>query len=70
MILTCMTTRRSAFPVRMSYNVKVLSDPILASTEDSERLNFTAEIVSVEVEKVRFDTGALLCAMSYLGYEH
>ena len=57
-----MITRRSALPVRISYNVKVLSDPILASTEDSARLNFTAETVSVEVGKVRFDIGALLRA--------
>lgn len=59
-----MTTRRSALPVRMSYSVKVLSEPILASTDDSARLNLTAEIVSVEVGKVRFDMGALLLSLS------
>ena len=55
-----MITRRSALPVRISYSVKVLSEPILARTEDSARLNFTAEIVSVEVGNVRFEIGALL----------
>ena len=57
---TCMITRRSALPVRISYSVKVLSEPILARTDDSERLNLTAEIVSVDVGNVRFDIGALL----------
>ena len=55
-----MITRRSALPVRISYSVKVLSEPILAKTDDSERLNLTAEIVSVDVGNVRFDIGALL----------
>ena len=55
-----MMTRRSALPVRISYNVNVRSEPILASTDASERLNFTAEIVSVEVGKVRLEMGALL----------
>lgn len=57
---------RSAFPVRISYNVKVRSEPILASTEDSLRLNLTAVIVSVDVGKVRFVTGALLGYLSDL----
>ena len=55
-----MMTRRSALPVRMSYSVNVRSEPILANTDDSERLNRTAETVSVEVGKVKFDIGALL----------
>lgn len=55
-----MTTRRSALPVRMSYNVNVRSEPMLASTEDSDKLKRTAEMVSVEVGKVRFEMGALL----------
>ena len=57
---TCIMTRLSAFPVRMSYKVNVRSEPILARTEDSDRLNRTAEMVSVEVGKVRFDMAALL----------
>lgn len=57
---TCIITRRSALPVRMSYKVNVLSDPILASTDDSDKLNRTAEIVSLDVGKVRLDIGALL----------
>lgn len=57
---TCIITRLSAFPVRMSYKVNVRSEPILASTEDSDRLKRRAEIVSVEVGKVRFDMAALL----------
>lgn len=61
---TCMTTRRSALPVRMSYSVKVRSEPMLASTEDSERLNRTLVIVSEDVGKVRSDTGELLDARS------
>ena len=44
----------------MSYKVNVRSEPILARTEDSDRLNRTAEMVSVEVGKVRFDMAALL----------
>lgn len=55
-----MTTLRSAFPVRISYSVNVLSDPMLASTDDSLILKRTELIVSVDVGKVRFDTGALL----------
>ena len=55
-----MTTLRSAFPVRISYNVNVRSDPILARTDGSLKLNRTAVIVSVDVGKVRLDTGALL----------
>ena len=55
-----MITLRSALPVRMSYRVNVRSEPILERTEDSERLNFTAEIVSVEVGNVRLEIGALL----------
>ena len=57
---TCMTTLLSALPVRISYSVNVRSEPILASTDDSDRLNRTADIVSVDVGKVRFDIGALL----------
>ena len=55
-----MMTRRSALPVLMSYRVNVRSDPILASTEDSDKLNRTADIVSVEVGNVRLDIAALL----------
>ena len=55
-----MITLRSAFPVRMSYNVKVRSEPILARTDDSLRLKRMAVIVSVEVGKVIFEIGALL----------
>lgn len=55
-----MTTRRSAFPVRISYKVNVRSEPILARTEGSARLKRTAEIVSMDVGKVRLDIGALL----------
>lgn len=55
-----MMTLRSAFPVRMSYNVNVRSEPMLASTDGSLRLKRTAVIVSVDVGKVRLDIGALL----------
>ena len=55
-----MITLRSAFPVRMSYNVKVRSEPMLARTDDSLRLKRRAVIVSVEVGKVIFEIGALL----------
>ena len=57
---TCMITLRSAFPVRMSYNVNVRSEPMLARTDDSLRLKRTAVIVSVDVGKVKLDIGALL----------
>jgi hypothetical protein len=60
MFLTCMTKRRSAFPVRMSYNVNVLSVPADASIEDSERLNLIEVTVSLEVENVMLDIGAVL----------
>ena len=52
-----MTTLRSALPVRMSYKVKVRSDPAEASTEDSEGLKWIDVTVSVDVEYVRFDSG-------------
>jgi hypothetical protein len=52
-----MMTLRSALPVRISYKVKVRSDPTEASTEDSEGLNRIDVTVSVEVEYVRFDRG-------------
>ena len=55
-----MITLRSAFPVRMSYSVKVRSDPMLASTDASDKLNRTEVIVSVEVWNVRFEIGAVL----------
>ena len=55
-----MITLRSAFPVRISYSVKVRSDPTLASTDASDRLNLTEVIVSVEVGNVRFEIGAVL----------
>ena len=58
--LTCMITLRSAFPVRMSYSVKVRSDPTLARTDASDELNLTEVIVSVEVGNVRFEIGAVL----------
>lgn len=57
---TCITTRRSAFPVRISYRVNVRSEPMLANTDDSLMLNRTDVIVSVDVGKVRFEIGALL----------
>lgn len=44
----------------MSYSVNVRSEPTLARTEVSLRLNRTAVMVSVEVGKVRLDIGALL----------
>jgi hypothetical protein len=53
-------TRRSAFPVLISYRVNVRSEPMLANTEDSDRLNRTADIVSVDVGNVRLDIAALL----------
>lgn len=56
----CITIRLSAFPVRMSYNVKVRSVPILASTEDSDILKRTEVMVSVDVGKERSEMGALL----------
>ena len=56
----CMTIRLSAFPVRMSYRVKVRSVPILASTDDSDMLKRTEVMVSVEVGKDRFEMGVLL----------
>jgi hypothetical protein len=55
-----MTTLRSALPVRISYSVKVRSEPMLAKMDDSLRLKRTAVIVSVEVGNVRLDMGALL----------
>lgn len=61
-----MTTLRSAFPVRISYSVNVLSEPMLASTDDSLILKRTELIVSVDVGKVRFDTGALLEKISWV----
>ena len=57
---TCITILRSAFPVRISYNVNVRSEPILARTDGSLRLKRTEVIVSVDVGKVRSDIGALL----------
>jgi hypothetical protein len=45
--------------------VKVRSEPMLAKTDDSERLNRTEVIVSVEVGNVRFVIGALLFRMKY-----
>jgi hypothetical protein len=55
-----MTTRLSAFPVRISYKMNVRSEPMLARTDDSAILKRTDVIVSVEVGNVRFETGALL----------
>lgn len=55
----CIMIRLSAFPVRMSYNVKVRSVPILARTEASDMLNRTEVIVSVDVGKERSEMGAL-----------
>lgn len=51
------TSRLSAFAVRISYSVKVLSVPVVASTEDSDQLNFRAVILSVDVGKLRVDIG-------------
>ena len=59
-ILTCITSLRSAFPVRMSYRVKVLSDPTEPRIEDSDKLKRTEVTVSVEVVKVRLEIGVLL----------
>lgn len=56
----CMTTRRSAFPVRMSYRVKVRSEPTDARIDVSLALKRTEDMVSVEVGNVRFEMGALL----------
>lgn len=58
--LTCMITLRSAFPVRMSYRVKVRSDPTLARMDASDGLNRTDVIVSAEVGNVRLEIGAVL----------
>lgn len=55
-----MITLRSAFPVRMSYRVKVRSDPTLARMDASDKLNRTEVIVSVEVGKVRLEIGTVL----------
>ena len=63
---TCMITLRSAFPVRISYSVNVLSEPMLASTDDSLMLKRTELIVSVDVGNVKFDTGALLKKISWI----
>lgn len=52
-----MITLRSAFPVRISYNISVRSDPTEASTEDSEGLKRMEVTLSVEVEYVRLDRG-------------
>jgi hypothetical protein len=52
--------RRSAFPVRTSYRVNDRSEPVDASTEVSDWLNFRAVTVSVDVGKVRFITGDVL----------
>ena len=48
----------------MSYKVNVLSEPMLAKTEVSEKLKRTADTVSEDVGKVRFDIAALLFTMS------
>ena len=68
LLLIVIIVLRSAFPVLISYNVKVLSDPMLARTDDSERLNLTEVIVSVDVGNVRFETAALLsiCLLAWL----
>ena len=58
--LTCMMILRSAFPVRISYKAKVLSEPILARTDASARLKRTDVIVSVDVGRVRLEMAALL----------
>ena len=52
-----MITLRSAFPVRISYNINVRSDPTEASTEDSDGLKRMDVTVSVDVEYVRLDKG-------------
>jgi hypothetical protein len=57
---TCITILRSALPVRMSYKVNDLSEPILAKTDDSLRLKRTAVIVSVDDANARSDIGTLL----------
>ena len=55
-----MTTRRSAFPVLISYKVNVRSEPIEARIDDSERLNRMADTVSEDVECVRSEIGVFL----------
>lgn len=70
LVQTCMTTLRSAFPVRMSYNVNVRSVPILARTDGSEALKRTSVIVSTEVGNVKFDIGALLCRKGLSAIEY
>lgn len=57
---TCITTRRSALPVRISYKMKVRSEPTVARMDGSERLNLIADTVSFDVGKVIFDIGVLL----------
>lgn len=55
-----MTVLRSALPVRISYNVNVRSEPMLASTEDSLKLKRTEVTVSEDVGKVRLEIGVSL----------
>ena len=57
-MLTESTRRRSAFPVRMSYRVKVRSDPAEARILDSDQLNLRDVMDSVDVGNVNVDIGA------------
>jgi len=56
----CMTTRRSALDVRISYRVNVRSEPHDAIMEVSAGLNLRAVMVSTEVWKVRLEIDDVL----------
>jgi hypothetical protein len=56
----CITTRRSGFDVRISYRIKVRSDPTLARMERSLKLKRTEVTVSVDVGKVKLEIGDVL----------
>lgn len=56
----CMITLLSAFPVRMSYRVKLRSEPILPNTEVSLRLKRIDVTVSVAEGNVRFMMAVVL----------
>jgi len=60
LVLTCIITLLSAFPLLISYSVKVLSEPMEARTEGSEALNLIRETLSVEVVNVRLVIGVFL----------
>jgi len=56
-LLTCMTIRLSAFPVRVSYRHNVRSFPTLANTLVSLWLNRTPDTVSNELPKAKVESG-------------